>query len=495
MRSLHVRMAMLVAVCALAMGAALLALARHYAAEVALESGQRMNLGLARYIVEHQPRPLLDLQGRPDSALMRDLALHVMMINPSVEVYLLDSGGRVLAHALEEERPGDEPIGRRVDVERVRALWNAGSAPPPLPLLGDDPRRPGESNIVSVERFGTGASTGFVYVVLRGRTAQDVTGALWASAAWREIAGALLLVTAIAILVSVVVARRWTRPLRQLVAVLGAFRGAGGPAGPTARGDEIAQLNATTTVMRERIEQQFAGLQEADRIRRELVGTISHDLRTPLSNLQGYVESVLLRGDEWDAATRKRHLLTALRHGRLLDKRIAELFELSKLDAGREIPHPEVFDLAELLQDVSQSYQLAAQRRRVRLSLATDSHVKARVQADIAMIERVLQNLIDNALRHTPAGGHVTLALASRGASFEVSVTDSGRGMGAEELTRLIEGRVRPPLPPAAVHDGAGSGLGLVIVRRILELHGATLEARSAIAQGSSFRFALPQLA
>ncbi len=156
--------------------------------------------------------------------------------------------------------------------------------------------------------------------------------------------------------------------------------------------------------MRARIAEQFKRLEDNDRLRRELIGNISHDLHTPLASVQGYIETVLLRGDTLDATTREQHLRTALSHSRKLDRRIADLFELSKLDAGRVQPKVEPFRLAELLQDVVQSYRLQAQQRGVKLEFDPAGQGHALVRADIALIERVLQNLVDNALRYTPAG-------------------------------------------------------------------------------------------
>jgi signal transduction histidine kinase len=267
-------------------------------------------------------------------------------------------------------------------------------------------------------------------------------------------------------------------------------------AGPPPR-DEIALLEQAVGAMQRRIEQQLAHLREADQLRRELIGNISHDLRTPLSNIQGYIETVLLRADRLDADARTQHLRTALRHADLLGRRIAELFELSTLDAGRVAPKLEVFCLAELLQDVIHSYQLDAGRRGVRLALAAGSQLTTQVRADIALIERVLQNLIDNALRHTPVGGEVTLAIDAGESDVEVSVRDTGSGIAKDHLPHVFERywRAEGEGRDAAQAGAAGSsaGLGLAIVKRILDLHGSVVRVRSAPREGACFMFALPR--
>jgi signal transduction histidine kinase len=248
--------------------------------------------------------------------------------------------------------------------------------------------------------------------------------------------------------------------------------------------------------MRDRIADQFKRLDENDRMRRELIGNITHDLHTPLASVQGYLETVLLRSDALDGDTREQHLRTALRHAQRLDRRIADLFELSKLDAGRVQPREEVFCLAELLQDVLQSYRLQAQQRGVALDLAAGSHGQSPVRADIALIERVLQNLVDNALRHTPEGGRVQLAIEPAGNHrLLLRISDTGAGIAAEHLPHIFERYWRGGEAERGDAASHSAGLGLAIVKRIVELHGSAIAVRSAPKQGTTFEFALPQAA
>jgi signal transduction histidine kinase len=248
--------------------------------------------------------------------------------------------------------------------------------------------------------------------------------------------------------------------------------------------------------MQQRIAQQLRHLQDNDQLRRELVSNISHDLHTPLANVQGYVETLLLAGDRLDAAARRQHLETALRHLRRLHRRIADLFELSKLDAGGVAPRLEPFRLGELLQDVVQDGQLAARERGVVLSLAAGAELQASVLADIGLIERVLQNLVDNALAHTPRGGAVTLAVEREGpGALRVAVIDTGSGIAREHLAHIFERYWRADDTPDSPGHGAGAGLGLAIVKRILDLHDSLVCVDSDPARGTRFAFTLPQAA
>ena len=500
-RRLHVRLTAAVLLLLLLLASALLAAARRQSAQDALEAAQRLQLGLAATIAAQQPRPLIGADGQPDFKGLSDLAMHAMALNPAIEVYLLDTEGRVIGHALDTR----QPLARRVDLSVVRALAARDRVPPHLPLLGDDPRRPGARNVVSVEGLSTdGHMSGYLYVVLQGQTQQAVAAAVAQSSAWRELSLIALVATAGAALLLILVMSKFTRPLRRLTDEVRAFHagegGVGDSARPASRGDEVDALRDATSAMQQRIAQQLKHLEDNDRLRRELVSNISHDLHTPLASVQGYVETLLLAGDQLDAAAREQHLRTAMRHLKRLHRRIADLFELSKLDAGQVAPRLEPFRLGELLQDVVQDGQLAARERGVKLALADSADAQALahafVRADIGLIERVLQNLVDNALRHTPRDGAVTLAIERDGAdALRVAVIDTGSGIAREHLPHIFERYWRADDAPAQPSQSASAGLGLAIVKRILDLHGSAVQVHSDPARGTRFEFSLPQAA
>ncbi len=495
-RPLHMRAALVAVPLLVLLGTAMFALLQHRGASAALEARQRMNLGLARYVVEHLPSSLLGTDGRPDAARMKELAAHVMAINPAVEVYLLDERAQVIAHAL-DPADGADPVGHRVEMEPMQRLLRAAADERDvrLPVFGTDPRDPARRSSFTVAPIqGPGGKMGYVYIVLEGRAAQGVAASLANSDALRAMAIGAALASLLSAVVLALVWHRLTRPLRSLTEKVQGFRIDGEQAPPPAPGDEIEVLRQTLRAMQQRIADQFRRLEDADRQRRELTSNISHDLRTPLASIQGYVETVLLRADTLDAGQRSAHLRTALRHAELLGKRIADLFELSKLDAGRVVPRHEVFCLAELLQDVVQNYRLAAQQRGVTLHLAAGSHAQARVRADIALIERVLQNLVDNALRYTAAGGSVALAIEDRGEFLQISVADTGRGIAVQDLPHIFERYWRASDAEDAA-PGTSSGLGLAIVKRILDLHGSVVHVQSEPKRGTRFEFLLPQAA
>jgi signal transduction histidine kinase len=221
-------------------------------------------------------------------------------------------------------------------------------------------------------------------------------------------------------------------------------------------------------------------------LRRDLIANVSHDLRTPLVALRGYLEVLLARDATLDAAERRHYLGIALRQSEHLARLVDDLFELARLDFKGLVLERETFDLRELASDVLQKFQLRADGCGVRLVLAAEGGA-ARVDADLGLVERVLENLVGNALRHTPAGGEVAVRLVPEAARVHVEVRDTGSGIAPEDLPRVFERHWRG----RAARDDDGAGLGLAIARRIVELHGATLGAESAPGRGTCFGFAL----
>lgn len=480
---LHVRIGMLTLAVLVLMALALLALTRVHQARASLEWTQRMNLGLASYIVVHQPRPLLTPNGEVDMPLLREMAMQVMMANPALEVYVLDHTGRVLGHALD----GVALSRNKVNLKPLQQLLQ-NPQDIALPVLGDDPREPLSSNVFSVAALG---SKGYLYVVLRGQAARSLAQDSERSSAMREAALAIAVAFAIAALALVLGLSVLTRPLHRLITQVRSFRDTA-PWMQThaTRGSEIALLTEAITSQQAHIAQQFEQLAQSDQLRRELVSNLSHDLHTPLASIQGYVERCLLRNHQLTPEEREAHLRVVLRHCASLGKRIGDLFELSKLDAGRVQPHLESFCLSELVHDVKQAYQLQAEQSQVKLVLSAACQASALVRADIALIERVLQNLIDNALRYTPEGGSIHIDIQPQDTTMVVSVRDTGVGIAKDHLPHVFE-RYWQAQDTPSVQPGHSAGLGLAIVKRILELHGSVIRIRSELAGGTRFDFSL----
>jgi signal transduction histidine kinase len=219
------------------------------------------------------------------------------------------------------------------------------------------------------------------------------------------------------------------------------------------------------------------------------VANVSHDLRTPIASLHGYLETLLLKEGQLSREEQRTYLQIALNHSEKLAALVADLFELARLDSGEIRIHDEPFMLAELVQDVLLKFQLASQRSGVTLDADFPKDLPF-VSADIKLIERVLDNLVENALRHTASGGTVKVLLRPQGEAVTVQVADTGRGIPEVDLNRIFDRFYQAHEGDRSSNDGAG--LGLAIAKRILELHGITIAVDSEVGVGTTFRFALP---
>ncbi|MEQ6475632.1 HAMP domain-containing sensor histidine kinase [Comamonas sp. wu1-DMT] len=443
---------------------------------------------LSRDVAESIARDaqLTDANGLMPNAV-RNLFNQLMMVNPSVEVYLLEPDGRIAGHAAPEGRLRRD----RVDLEPVHRFIDGQM----LPILGDDPRSHDGRKVFSAAPLSVnGRQVGFIYVVLLGE-AHDLLAARGSADA--VLKTALLSIGMVGLLcfaAGLVAFTLITRPLRRLTESVRQFDMHGAPPEMPERSpdvadhsrDEIAVLDAAYRQMVLRISEQWEALTRQDQERRELIANISHDLRTPLSSLHGYLETLLLKDASLEPAERRRYLGIALDQSRRVGALSQSLFELARLEYGFVQPELESFSLVDLVQDVFQKFELAAGSRHIALQADLAPQLPA-VRADLGMIERVLSNLLDNALRYTPEGGAIRIAIRAVGQELEVTISDSGPGIPPE----LREGLFRRPFTVGgARRDG---GLGLRIVHQMLELHGVSIHLVESGGQGTTFRFSLPR--
>jgi len=455
------------------------------------EVNQRLSRTLAEHLTEERT---LFRDGRVHEETVAEIK-KLMAINPHIEVYLLDAQGAILAYSA----PPGKVKRRRVSLGPVRRFLSGKAA---LPIVGDDPRDLSREKTFSVSPVPVnGPTQGYVYLVLGGEEYDSAAEILRHSYILRLSAGFTAGSGAVALVAGLLMFHLLTRRLRSLTGSVEAFRQAGfqphaefPPACGAPPGDEIDHLHLAFTGMGARIKAQIAELQRADLQRRELVGNVSHDLRTPLTALRGYLETLQIKSDELTPDERRNYVAMAVKHTDRLGKLVAELFELAKLDSREAQIRAEPFSAAELVQDVAQKYHLAADQKGLSLTVELPESL-AFVWADIGLIERVLENLVDNAIRFTPEGGVVTLSLAHEGEGAEpgrvrVQVRDTGYGIRQEDLPYIFD---RSYQAEQSGTDAEGAGLGLTIARRILELHGSEIEVSSTFNGGTMFTFHLPE--
>lgn len=483
---LYARLALAMLLLFVVLGAALITISYQTSERYSLEITQRINRDIALHAAEDMP---LIEHGEVNQAALKQLAHHVMFINPIVEVYLLDPGGRVLSHAL----PYETVLLDRVDMAPLHAFMNAEQA---LPIFGDDPRSPGEPKVFSVSPIDdNGQHAAYLYTVLNGISHDGLRQSLQDSYNLRVGTATIIASLALAIVAGLIIFRLLTRRLQTLIAAVrdyreGRFEGSI-PLLPKEPGrDEIDELCQVICAMSTRIEQQFAALQEVDTTRRELIANVSHDLRTPLASMQGYLETVLFKQDQLSAADKQSYLETAYKHSVRLNTLIGELFELAKLESSSIEPDWEQFPLMELLQDLVQDYQLQAVENNITLSAHCEDMAVC-VYADIGLIHRVLENLLQNALRHTARGGEISISVRDDGEQVWIEVADNGEGIACHEIPHIFDRFYRPDTEL----EDTGHGLGLAIVKRIIELHRSQVAVRSERDRGTAFSFWLPHTA
>jgi signal transduction histidine kinase len=468
-RTFYARLSTIFLVLVLALAAGILALAFRLAGHLSDEAEQLLNRDYAGSIAK-ELEPLV--AGGFEPGRVRAAIHYMMVLNPRVEIYLLDSGGGVLAWFAP---PAEGAPRSRVDLGPVRRFLESSGRP----ILGEDPRS-SRRKPFSAAALQLGGRRGYVYVILGGERYDRFLGSSRDSYYLRAGLATFLLAIAATLLAGFALFFLLTRRLSSLAQAVEAFRRGQLDSRVPARGrDELGALGRSFNEM-------AAAIQAGLAARRDMVANISHDLRSPLASIRGNLETLLLKERELPAAERRGFLEAALRSVDGFHRLVEELFELARLESGQARPRPESFPPGELVQDVVLKLRPRAEAAGVRLAAELPAELPP-AHGELGLIERLLTNLIENALRFTPAGGTVKVSLAAEDGGTRVSVSDTGSGIAPEDLPHIFERFYRADRSRPA----GGAGLGLAIARQIAELHGSRLEVESSPGRGSRFHFLL----
>ncbi|MEM9917835.1 MAG: HAMP domain-containing sensor histidine kinase [Bacteroidota bacterium] len=447
------------------------------------EVNQSLYGGIAESTV-NEVSPLID--GEVDTTAIKDIMHSMMVINPSVEVYLLDTAGKIITYVAPYKKVKLE----KVDLKPIKTFIEAEEKPF---ISGDDPRHPGTCKVFSAAPLLDGERlAGYVYIILASEEQTAVTSTLFGSYIFRLGSRYFFIALAGALLIGLVALWFLTQNLRSIVDTVRRFKEGDYEARiaqKTGQG-ELSVLSSTFNDMADTIVGNIDKLKAVEKLRQELIANVSHDLRTPLAIMQGYIETLLLKEGDISTDERRKYLEIVLSSSERLSKLIAQLFEYSKLEARQIEPQKEPFFLSELVQDISQKYQILAREKGIEIRLDVAPKLPM-VFADLGLVERVIQNLVDNALKFTPEGGKVTLELQSNDQEVEVRIADTGPGIPEDQQAVIFE-RYRQAAPEA---KKKGVGLGLTIAQKILELHNARIEVKSRLDEGTVFFFQLPAYA
>lgn len=482
----------------------------------------RANVFLSRVVASYDN--LIELHERqPDelNALLRRL----LLFEADTQLYLLNADGVVLSST------GDVklPRGFRVALGPVRQAAQGSEPGDAMPyVMGDDPERMDANAVIAARVLRrsvihpTDPVAGYLYLVTHkaplpaGRL--ELFRSAFAGPALAAVAGVVALTTLMAAWIIAAV----TRPLRRISAEVAEASRAGlsaaavdGAEGaeraltgalqdPPAPGrlDEFGQLREGFRAMLATLRTQWQALRQLDHFRREGVSNLSHDLRSPLTATVACLETLEQRWANDSARADDRQLIEmALRNTRNAAQLVRSLGDLSQLDEPEFRLHPEVLDLSEMLDDIAVRFAGRAAQRGIALRCDPGPDADPPFAAvDIELLERAIANLLDNALKFTPGGGQITLALsrsaaaAGNAAQVQISVTDNGPGIAEKDLPRLFDRHYQSRSSVAPASSEGGKGLGLAIVKRIAELHQGSVAVQSAVGEGTRVTLTLPGL-
>ena len=259
-----------------------------------------------------------------------------------------------------------------------------------------------------------------------------------------------------------------------------------GARAPEHGGDEVAALARSFNRMAEELRSRAEKLQVSDRVRRQLLADVSHELNTPLTAMRGYIETLSMPDLAIDTPTRQRYVNIVMEETQRLERIIGDLLDLARLEGGGTAMRQSRVDVPALFERVAARHERDLQERRIELVQQIDRDA-ATLIGDPDRLEQAIQNLAANALRHTPEGGTLTLVAERSGEGLKLSVRDSGAGIAPEQLPHIFD---RFYKGDASRKSAGGSGLGLSIVKAIVERHGGTITARNE--GGAVFEILLP---
>jgi signal transduction histidine kinase len=450
------------------------------------------NLDLAAYLREHY-----ESHWRPVAVLLPDGRMFLSQPNADVPQPLRESAMRRLARVAAMSQNGGAGQGRGMGGGRAQGSGRGGRQ-----FFGQGP---GMGSGQALEQpGGRGAGPGrpgaFVPVVVQDRIRGAVIVPPSAPLALviRQVAPVGLAVAALLVIIGTTLASVFIfRPAHKRLGQLEDAARRVGTGDSTARapesgGDEIAAVAQAFNQMAADLTSRAAALHAADQNRRQLLADVSHELMTPLTAIRGYLETLSMAEIELNAEIRQRYLGIVREETARLERMIGDLMDLARLEAGGGVIEPTEIRVDEIFRRVVERHGRDAEIKQVTLVTRIDPPT-ATVHVDPVRMEQALQNLAANALRHTASGGSIHLDAVETPDSVVLSVRDSGEGIPAEHIDHVFDRFYKADTSRAG--DQRGSGLGLSIVKAIVERHRGRITVRSQEGRETVFEISLPRAA
>ncbi len=440
---------------------------------------------LHKELAEHMAHinPMLS-QGITSDAALKEAFHDFMLLGPSFEIYTLDPGGRVVAY----DAPQEKILSPQVDLTRIQAFLNQQA----LPVFGTDPRGQEVEKIFSVSelRNPAGALTGYLYVIIGGEEFDHWQSAVLARHQQRTWLVNLLISMLFALLLFALMLRFMTAPLTRLSKDLTGIRQQQHKGNsPTLPGQyegarEVTELANEINSLLAQVTRQHQQMKHQQKAKQDFLLHLSHDLKTPLTSLLGFIETWRLSGGDSD---RDKLIELAANSGHKLQQLLAQLLELCALENQTIEPKVSRFDLSEFLLDIHQSFESKALSRGVNLQMEGG---ELQLNTDPQLLTRILNNLLDNALRYTPSGGQIVIKPLWIKDSWQLMIRDTGSGMHQHELEALTQDQPKAPCFEEA-SPLPQLGVGLAIVRKLATMLNCSIHIESEPGKGCSVYLAL----
>ena len=459
------------------------------------EASQIMHKELAEHVAHHYT---FDENGVLNLAKIKHVFHELMILGPNFEFYVLDRQGRIMAYSAEKEkikrqRVSLDAIHTFLDTKKIRT-----------PIYGDDPRSTTVEKIFSASPIEKeGEHLGYIYVVIGSQIYEQISDLVFESQMLRWAFILFVFGLLFAFIVTLWVTGIITRPLNRLTQQIKSIHQKGFSretvqdhsivdpllCWKSEKSNEIHVLGNSFKEALEKLSEQYEKVITIDELRQELLSHISHDLRTPLASMLGYLETWELKQHELSPDESIKYIKTAKVNAKKISVLIEQLFELAHLDSGNVQVNKERFALAELVQDVLLKFDMAARQKSIQLQV-TPKDASITVLGDIEKLDRVFTNLVENAIRHTEEGGKITVRLNNASRFVAVEISDTGIGIPEEDLPHVFEPHYKAG--NSVRENTAHGGLGLAITKKLLGLHQTNIEVKSKINQGTTFMFSLP---
>ncbi len=484
MRSFYLKLAVIFSVILIVFGLLVAYISIRASSQVAQEALQKTNKDLASTLVkEFEPM----LKDEFDQEKIEAKLTELKGTNPQFDFYLLNRNGAVKS-VIPASRDGLVPHQPVVDTRPLDEFINSGS----IPILASDPLNPGKRKPFSAAKISIMGSDGcYLYVVLEGEQFSETFAMLSDSYITQGTLMLIGIVLLLSLAVGLFIFRQLTQRLDTIKSTVADFeRGELTNRIPVKGNDELSDLSKGFNRMADNLYQNMLEIKKSDQLRRELVANISHDLRSPLASVQGYLETIQLKGEDLTREQFQQYIETALGNTKRLNNLIGDLFDLSKLDAENVQPVLESVSVAELVQDLVLQFKPIAEKKNIDLNAEFPEQTQTYITADIGLLNRAISNLINNAIEHTPEGGSVVVAFSKDGKDVRIEVTDTGSGIPEADLPHIFD---RFYQADKSRNSGSNAGLGLAIAQKIFSLHNGKVAVESPGGSGTTFKVWIPE--